>query len=260
MPREAKRLTKAKLDSLRTQVADPSFSKYLADAGQPGLYVQARRGRVRFVFEYQPHTGSPQRRRMQIDDYGAITLDQARAIAQSHRATVAADNDPQEVRLERQKQATTVREAAASYLEDLKARAESGAKRGKRSGFVSASRRLHRNVLPKLGARRIREVAVEQVRALHRSMGSTPVEANRTLTVLSAVFSFAALAGEVPAGMNPCRHVERFEETGERRALTPEELGALGEAIRDAEASLSVHPSALVAIRLLALIRFSARG
>ena len=44
MARTAERLTKAKLDSLRTKAqGDANFSSYVADAGQPGLYAWARR-------------------------------------------------------------------------------------------------------------------------------------------------------------------------------------------------------------------------
>ena len=54
MAREARKLTKTALDALRKQAqADGKFSAYVADAGQPGLYAWARRGRVRFVFAYR---------------------------------------------------------------------------------------------------------------------------------------------------------------------------------------------------------------
>jgi hypothetical protein len=58
-------------------------------------------------------------------------------------------------------------------------------------------------------------------------MKATPVEANRTLTCLSAVFGYADRAELVPTGFNPTRHVERYAETGKRRALSTEELQAL---------------------------------
>ena len=79
------------------------------------------------------------------------------------------------------------------------ARAESGARRGKRSGYASAKNRLERHVLPKLVAVRIRDVTADQVRRLHRALKETPVEANRTLTALSAVFGYADRAELVPA-------------------------------------------------------------
>lgn len=256
MPREARRLTILALDGLRRKaVSDPGFSAYVADAGQPGLYAWARRGRVRFVFAYRPPAGGP-RRRLKIDEYGAITLQQAREIAEDWRGMVAAGRDPQFEKRERVRRATTLDQVTQLYLEDLRERAESGARRGKRSGYASAKNRLERHILPKLGALRIRDVTADQVRRLHRALKETPVEANRTLTALSAVFGFADRAELVPARFNPCRHVERFAEKGERRALSLDELQTLGRAITEAEEAGSAHPSALLAIRLLALTGF----
>lgn len=131
-------------------------------------------------------------------------------------------------------------------------------------------------MVPRLGKKPLRTITVDQVSRLHRSMKETPIEANRTLTALSAVLGFADRKELVPAHFNPCRHVERFAETGTRRALTDTELKALGEALADAEKTGSVpvmedgkplkrdgkrvratvSPSALLAIRLLALTGF----
>lgn len=264
MPREARKLTKATLDALRRKArADSAFSAYVADAGQPGLYAWARRGRVRFVFAYRP-PGGGSRRRLQIDDYGAITLEAARDIAGRHRATVAAGGDPREEIERKAREAVTVREAVEKYLADLEQRAEGPAKRGRRSGYAEAKRLLERNVLPRLGKVPIRRVTVEQVRALHRSLAT--VEGNRTLTALSAVFGFVDLEGIVPPRFNPTRHVTRNEESGERRALTTVELEALGAVLREADQagrvklpnksgkkSRRIHRSTILAIRLLAL-------
>ncbi len=145
MPRRASRLTKRDLDALRRQAqADPSFTKILADAGQPGLCVRASRGKVNFVFRYRPPLGG-RRQSITIDEYGAITLDRARLISQEWRAQVAGRVDPKQALAERRLQALTVAEAIEGYLDDLRERAESGAKRGKRSGYVSAKRRLERH-------------------------------------------------------------------------------------------------------------------
>ena len=58
MARQAKKLTKSTLDSLRRQAQESSeFTEYVADAGQPGLHAWARRGKVGFYFAYRPPTG-----------------------------------------------------------------------------------------------------------------------------------------------------------------------------------------------------------
>jgi integrase len=270
MPRAASKLTKRLLDSYAARAADDKgWTSYVADAGQPGLGVAIRRGRVRFTFRYRPPAGG-KRRTHQIDHYGAITLDQARDIARDLRAQVAAGLDPQDEREREQRLGATVGDAVAGYLEDLRTRAETGAQRGKRSGYTSARRRLERHVLPALGKRRLRDVTAADVRQLHRSMQRTPVEANRTLSVFSAVFGWADRAEQIPAGHNPCRYVEKYAETGERRALTASELSALGDALHEAAETGAVEvptkgggtrrrtvpAPAVLAIRLMALTGF----
>ena len=117
-----------------------------------------------------------------------------------------------------------------------------------------ARRLLQRRVLPALGALRLRDVTPDHVRRVHRKMSKTPVEANRALTAFAAVFGWADRTELTPAGFNPCRHVARYAETGTRRALTDDELTALGVALHEAEGAL--HPSAILAIRFLALTGF----
>ncbi len=242
MPRPSRRLGKRDLDALRA-LAEAGTNKTLADAGQPGLYAQGRDHRVRFLFRYTPPGGGP-RRTVSLDSYGAITLDQARAAAQKLRGQLVEGVDPAAARAAEAVAAATVAEVVAAYVADRALR------RGK--GGAEALRLLTRHVLPALGRVAIRDVTADRVRRLHRAMRDTPIEANRTLSALAAVFAWAERAERVPADFsNPCRHVERYEEKGERRALSVEELGRLGEAMRAAEAS--THPSALLAIRLLAL-------
>jgi len=277
MPRHARKLTKRDLDDLRRKAeADSSLTKHLADADQKGLYARARRGRVHFVFRFRPPNGGG-RRTMTIDEYGTgITLKQARDAAQLLRGEVASRRDPQAEQERQRREAITVSEAVESYLRDLNHRAESGAMRGKRSGYASAKARLERHVVPRLGKVRLRDLTSEQVRRMHRALSETPVQANRVLTCLAAVYGWADKTELVPAGFNPCRHIEKFAETGRRRALTSDELKAMGDALDEAEKTGSVpvmkdgksvqkedqpvrariSPVAVLAIRLLALTGF----
>ncbi len=253
MPREAKKLIKATLDSLRRKAkADGEFSEYVADAGQPGLYAWARRGRVRFVFAYRP-PGGGRRRRIKIDDFGAIDLETARKVARKWRGLVAEGRDPELESREEARRATRVGKALDLYLADFLKRADSGAKRGRRSSYEEAKRLLESHVRPNLGNLRLRSVTVDHVQRLHRSMKDTPSAANRAISALSAVYGYADRRQLVPAHFNPCRHVESFEEKGERRALTADELEALGTAMKEAEEIGKIHPSALLALRLFAL-------
>ncbi|HVS63280.1 MAG TPA: integrase family protein [Thermoanaerobaculia bacterium] len=254
MPRQAKLLTKARLDALRKRAeADPKFSTFTADAGQRGLYVwvrpvdtsgalglSRRQGRLRFVCAYRPPAGGA-RRRIQIGDYGDLTLDQARKATAAMLADVAAGRDPVAVRDREAAENTTFKAAAAAYLADLLARAEGGAKRGRRSSHATAKGYLDRWVLPRIGAKRARDVTEDDVKAVVGAIGKKKAPTvNRVLAVTSAVFNFAERRGWVPPRHNPTRGVVRLDETGKRRKLEDHEMIALGAALREAEEAGSV--------------------
>jgi integrase len=94
--------------------------------------------------------------------------------------------------------------------------------------------RLH--VLPELGTRRARDVTRGDVAQLHRKIGAkTPAAANRVLTLISGLFSWAIKVGEIPEGLTPAKGITKFREDGRERYLTAEELARLGDALREAE-------------------------
>jgi len=94
--------------------------------------------------------------------------------------------------------------------------------------------RLH--ILPELGVKRARDVTRGDVAQLHRRIGArTPAAANRVLTLLSGLFSWAVRLGAIPEGLTPAKGVTKYREEGRERYLTVEELGRLGDALREAE-------------------------
>ena len=112
---------------------------------------------------------------------------------------------------------------------------------------------IRRHVLPRLGTRRVADISRGDVAALHHAMRMTPYAANRTLGILSAMFTAAELWGLRPEGVNPCRHVKRFREQPRERFLSDEEYRRLGVALREVEHRGTVAASAVAAIRLLML-------
>jgi integrase len=70
---------------------------------------------------------------------------------------------------------------------------------------------------------------------LHSSLHETPVQANRVLAMLCALYGFAARAGYVPEGYNPARGIEKFPERSHERFLTSDELARLGDVLRQGE-------------------------
>ena len=103
---------------------------------------------------------------------------------------------------------------------------------------------------PAIGEMRIAEVERKDIAKLHFDLRDKPYQANRTLGVLSKMFSLAEIWGLRPDGSNPCRHVKRYKENKRERFLSPEETERLGEVLCEAESEM---PSAVAAFRLLLL-------
>ena len=103
---------------------------------------------------------------------------------------------------------------------------------------------------PAIGEMRIAEVERKDIAKLHFDLRDKPYQANRTLGVLSKMFSLAEAWGLRPDGSNPCRHVKRYKESKRERFLSPEETERLGEILAEAESEM---PSAVAAFRLLLL-------
>ena len=105
-------------------------------------------------------------------------------------------------------------------------------------------------VAPTIGEMRISDVQRKDVAALHHDLRAHPYQANRTLSVLSKMFSLAEVWGLRPDGSNPCRHVSRYKERMLERFLSDEETARLGVVLREFEDDM---PSAVAAFRLLLL-------
>ena len=105
-------------------------------------------------------------------------------------------------------------------------------------------------IAPAIGGMEILDVQRKDVAALHHDLREHPFQANRTLSVLSKMFSLAEVWGLRPDGSNPCRHVSHYKEQRRERFLSEEETVRLGEVLREFEDKM---PSAVAAFRLLLL-------
>jgi integrase len=94
---------------------------------------------------------------------------------------------------------------------------------------------LKLHILPSLGSRRITNIERKDVARLHSNLADRPVVANRSLAVISSIWSWAARRDEVRAGDNPARGIERNPEHGRERFLSAAEFGRLGDALVMAE-------------------------
>lgn len=181
-------------------------------------------------------------RRVNIGLHGALTPELARTEAMKHLSDVRLGGDPATDR-DKRKASPTMKEFGQRFLN------EHVAIHCKPSTYGEYKRSVELFINPKLGSHRIIDVTRADVVNLHQSMKTTPYQANRTLGVLSVMFTVAHTWGVRSDGVNPCWKVKRYKEVKRERYLTPDELARLGQVLRESDA----EPEAANCIRLLLL-------
>ena len=205
-----------------------------------GLRVYAT-GRKTYIVQSRGPNGS---KRVTIGKHGSITPDQARAQAAIVIDRIKRGEDPFPPAPEPE---PTVADLAKRFM-DAHVTVNC-----KPSSAVLYRRVLNNHVLPALGDMAVRDVDRTHVTALHYKLRAKPVAANRTIDVLSKMFSLSEAWDLRPAGSNPCRSVRRYKEQKRERFLTPDEIRRLGRVLNDAEAQGGVWVYAVAAVRLLML-------
>jgi len=235
------RITKRTVDALKPGLKDIDYW----DDQLPGFGLRVKpSGMKSYVIRYRTRTGG--QRRVTLGQHGKLTPDQARQMAQDLFAEIRKGQDPSQDR-HKERAAPTLRELAERYMTDYVEI------HNKPSTARESRRILEKNLLPRLGSRKVADLSYEDAARLHGSMRATPYEANRTLSLFSAMLTRAEKWGMRPRGSNPCRDVERYPETPRDRHLSYEELACLGEVLDATEAEGSEPLSAVKAIRLLIL-------
>jgi integrase len=193
-----------------------------------GIRVQAS-GATSYVVKYRAGSGrGAPTRRVTIARLGKVTPDEARDLARKLLGSVAHGSDPAADRAA-ERRADTLREHAELFL------AEHVEAKRKSSTAELYRDILERLVLPELGNRKAEKITISDIAKLHGKLKASPYQANRMLAVVSSLYSFAAKRRFIAEGVNPTRGIEKYRENGRERFLSAEELGRLGEAIREAE-------------------------
>jgi integrase len=165
--------------------------------------------------------------RVVIGKHGRLTPDEARKEAKALLGDVEKGANPA---LERRtkREAPTLDKVAEGFLAYAFAKKKTGTARGYDNAL-----RLH--ILPQLGTKRLTKITHADVESLHTSMSERRPQANRTLAVLSAVWSWAARHRHVDTASNPTKGVEKYRESARERYLTKDELLRLSDALTAAE-------------------------
>ena len=165
--------------------------------------------------------------RVVIGKHGRLTPDEARKEAKALLGDVEKGANPAFERRTK-REAPTLNKVAEGFLAYAFAKKKTGTARGYDNAL-----RLH--ILPQLGTKRLTKITHADVESLHASMSERRPQANRTLAVLSAVWSWAARHRHVDAASNPTKGVEKYRESARERYLTKDELLRLSDALTAAE-------------------------
>jgi len=222
------KLSKKVVDNLPLRAA--AYVAY--DSGLAGFGCRVMPTGIKsWVIEYRPHGGGRRiaKKRVTLGRTSAIPPDRARQAAKEILARVQLGEDIAADRAALRR-AATVGELAERYMTE-----EIRPTRKRRTAELYESY-LRNYILPEFSTRRAREVTRADAARLHRKIGATtPTTANRVLTLLSGLFTWAADAGEIPEDVKPAKGVTRYREEGRERYLKTEELARLGDALREAE-------------------------
>ena len=231
------RITKRSVDAIKAGGTDTvywdgeltGFGLRVRRSGRKSYVVQTRIAGKLCWFTIGPH--------------GPLNPDQARARALEILACAKKGIDPRDADARREAE-PSMADLGRRFLEEY---VPVHCKPSTREEY---SRSVRLFVDPVIGELRVPEVQRKDIAALHHGLRDKPYQANRTLGVLSKMFSLAEVWGWRPDGSNPCRHVKRYKEHKRERFLSPEETERLGQVLREAEEEM---PSAVVAFRLLLL-------
>jgi integrase len=172
-----------------------------------------------FIVEKKIHGRA---RRFTLGPYGAVTLDQARKLAQEKIGEIAKGEDPASDRRNRRR-ATTWHDLEKLYLERHAVHKKSG---GNDASILS-------NHLAQWRTRRLVTITRADVSARHAEIGRAGYKtaANRMVALVRTIFSLANDWG-VYEGENPASRVKFFKEVARDRFVTPDELPRLWSALR----------------------------
>ena len=231
------KLTRRAVEALKANGADTVYW----DGELTGFGIRVRKsGRKNYVLQTRVRG---KLRWYTIGQHGRITPDEARVAALEILAQAKMGIDPRDVDA-KQKAEPVMTELGRRFLEEYVPTHCKPSTQGEYRRSVTLF------IDPAIGEMRISEVARKDIAKLHFDLRDKPYQANRTLGVLSKMFSLAEVWGLRPDGSNPCRHVKRYKERKRERFLSPEETERLGEVLAEAEDEM---PSAVAAFRLLLL-------
>ncbi|MFC3608507.1 tyrosine-type recombinase/integrase [Stutzerimonas tarimensis] len=232
------KLTKSAVDAAKPQAQ----AVELRDTVVPGFLCKITpAGRKVFMLQYRTNAG--ERRKPALGQYGELTVEQARVMAQEWLAEVRRGGDPSAAKNAARK-APTMKEYCHTFMEDYSKQRN---KPSTQRGYWGV---INRCIIPILGRMKVQDVKRPDIAALMKKLAYKPAEANRTFGVLRKMFNLAEVWGYRPDGTNPCRHVPMFPAGKVTRLINDEEMVRLFRHLEHLEAEGLENYAIPLAIRL----------
>jgi len=220
------RLSKTLIDA----TAPGDKEEVIWDLDAPGLGLRVRpSGHMSFIYQYRFGAGrnSPTRK-LTIGAANRITADEARKLARKYAAQVANGEDPAMTKAQH-RDAPTVIELFGEWMEE---QAEKGKHKPATTNLYSSL--LKNQITPAFGSKKSLDLTRKDIATWHRSFSGKKATANRVVTTLAAMYSWATVEGKIPAH-NPAVTITLYPEKGKERFLTAEEYKRLADTIDEAE-------------------------
>jgi len=201
-------------------------------------------GSKSFIAQYRVGGRNSPTRKVTVGTYGKLTVEEAREAARAILAKAELGHDVAGDRA-KQRAEMTVAQLCDEYLVD-------GCGHKKLSTIATDKGRIERHIKPLLGRKRVSEVKRADVEKFMRDVekGKTAVDektgkygraivtggkgtATRTVRLLGGIFTYAVDRGYIET--NPRLGVKVYADGKGERFLSGDELGKLGEAMREAE-------------------------
>ncbi|MGH8475632.1 MAG: tyrosine-type recombinase/integrase [Methylococcales bacterium] len=252
------KITKTVVDSAKAETAD----WFIWDNELKGFGLKVSKGgRKTYVCQYRTAGGrTGDSRRLTIGAHGSPwTVETARAEARKILGRAANGEDPAQQKQDLKKR-LSVAELCGQYLQH-------GCATKKASTLATDRGRIERHIKPLIGRKKVQDVTRADIKKFLQDIaqGKTAADiktgkrgraivrggegtATRTVGLLGGIFAYAVDCGMI--GTSPVHGVKRFADRKSNRYLSQQELAALGEALRQADAE-NENPSALAILKLL---------
>ena len=214
------------------------------------LILASGEKRTYYFLYYSPTT--KKKAKIKIGCHGNVTVDFARKKALEFSHLVASGVDPRDQKREQKVQAEKDEKEGILFQEFVEIFKQKHINIYHKPSTVKADiSRLKNHIQPFFGEKKLNSIKRQDILAFKDSLTHYQTTYNRSISLLSSIFTKAILWGYRTDGINPCAGVSKYKEDKKERFLTEAELEALKEKLNSYQSLRPEGPYVLGAIQLI---------